>query len=397
MATAAAAAAVSSPAAQRAGPAARRGFVTFGGGAARSSPALRSGRGFSGEGPFHAPGLISAGYWGGVRTHVAAVEQTVAKDATKLEAPVVIVTGASRGIGKAVALALGKAGCKVLVNYARSSKEAEDVSKEIEAAGGEAITFGGDVSKEADVESMMKAALDKWGTIDVLVNNAGITRDTLLMRMKKSQWQDVIDLNLTGVFLCTQAATKVMMKKKKGRIINIASVVGLTGNVGQANYSAAKAGVIGFTKTVAREYASRNIIVNAIAPGYIASDMTAELGDELLKKLATTIPLGRLGDPEEIAGLVEFLALNPAASYITGQFRSPFNIRTAHEKACPLLPPQLHTSDKQRRRRSEAEAHLHRDVTSEDDVAAADYVRRAGPGRTPCSTTTPASGGPRDW
>jgi len=259
--------------------------------------------------------LLSAG----VRTLVAAVQQAVAKDATKLQAPVVIVTGASRGIGKAIALALGKAGCKVLVNYARSSKEAEDVAKAIEAAGGEAITFGGDVSKEADVESMMKAALNKWGTIDVLVNNAGITRDTLLMRMKKSQWQDVIDLNLTGVFLCTQAATKIMMKKKKGRIINMASVVGLTGNVGQANYSAAKSGVIGFTKTVAREYASRNVIVNAIAPGYIASDMTAELGEDLLSKLVTTIPLGRLGEPEEVAGLVEFLALDPAASYITGQ------------------------------------------------------------------------------
>lgn len=255
----------------------------------------------------------------GVRTHVAVVEQAVMQDATQLEAPVVVVTGASRGIGKAVALALGKAGCKVLVNYARSSKEAEEVSKEIEAAGGQAITFGGDVSKEADVESMMKAAIDKWGTIDILVNNAGITRDTLLMRMKKSQWQDVIDLNLTGVFLCTQAATKVMMKKKKGRVINIASVVGLTGNAGQANYSAAKAGVIGFTKTVAREYASRNINVNAIAPGFIASDMTAELGAEIEKKILSTIPLGRYGQPEEVAGLVEFLALNPAASYITGQ------------------------------------------------------------------------------
>ncbi|KAK3145002.1 hypothetical protein QOZ80_4AG0321170 [Eleusine coracana subsp. coracana] len=302
--SASAAAAVSSPAAAAApsarAAAARRGFVTFGG--AARSPALRSSRGFS-----------------GVQTHVAAVEQAVVKDATKLESPVVVVTGASRGIGKATALALGKAGCKVLVNYARSSKEAEDVSKEIEASGGEAITFGGDVSKEADVESMMKAALDKWGTIDVLVNNAGITRDTLLMRMKKAQWQDVIDLNLTGVFLCTQAATKVMMKKKKGRIINIASVVGLTGNIGQANYSAAKAGVIGFTKTVAREYASRNINVNAIAPGFIASDMTAELGEELEKKILSTIPLGRYGQPEEVAGLVEFLALDPAASYITGQ------------------------------------------------------------------------------
>ncbi|XP_044966269.1 3-oxoacyl-[acyl-carrier-protein] reductase 4-like [Hordeum vulgare subsp. vulgare] len=310
---AATAAAVSSPAVtaplpRAASSSARRGFVSFGGAAARTS-ALRSDR----------LRAAAAGFSSGVRTHVAAVEQAVVHDATELEAPVVVVTGASRGIGKAVALALGKAGCKVLVNYARSSKEAEAVSEEIEASGGQAITFGGDVSKEADVESMMKAALDKWGTIDILVNNAGITRDTLLMRMKKSQWQDVIDLNLTGVFLCTQAATKVMMKKKKGRVINIASVVGLTGNAGQANYSAAKAGVIGFTKTVAREYASRNINVNAIAPGFIASDMTAELGEELEKRILSTIPLGRYGQPEEVAGLVEFLALNPAASYITGQ------------------------------------------------------------------------------
>ncbi|OAY80090.1 3-oxoacyl-[acyl-carrier-protein] reductase 4-like [Ananas comosus] len=255
----------------------------------------------------------------GVRTQVAAVEQAIVEDGKKVEAPVVVVTGASRGIGRAVALTLGKAGCKVLVNYARSAKEAEEVSKEIEASGGQAITFGGDVSKEADVESMVKTAVDAWGTVDILVNNAGITRDTLLMRMKKSQWQEVIDLNLTGVFLCTQAAAKVMMKKKKGRIINIASVVGLVGNIGQANYSAAKAGVIGFTKTVAREYASRNINVNAVAPGFIASDMTAKLGEDLEKKILETIPLGRYGQPEEVAGLVEFLALNPAASYITGQ------------------------------------------------------------------------------
>uniref|UniRef100_A0ACD5UPM6 Uncharacterized protein n=1 Tax=Avena sativa TaxID=4498 RepID=A0ACD5UPM6_AVESA len=310
---AATAAAVSSPAvaapSQRAASAAaRRGFVTFAGAAARPS-AFRSDR-------LRAAGR---GLSSGVRTYVAAVEAPVVEAVTELEGPVVVVTGASRGIGKAVALALGKAGCKVLVNYARSSKEAEEVSQEIEAAGGQAITFGGDVSKEADVESMMKAAIDKWGTIDILVNNAGITRDTLLMRMKKSQWQDVIDLNLTGVFLCTQAATKIMMKKKKGRVINIASVVGLTGNAGQANYSAAKAGVIGFTKTVAREYASRNINVNAIAPGFIASDMTAELGEEIEKKILSTIPLGRYGQPEEVAGLVEFLALNPAAGYITGQ------------------------------------------------------------------------------
>ncbi|VAH31659.1 unnamed protein product [Triticum turgidum subsp. durum] len=271
--------AVTAPLPRAASSAARRGFVSFGGAAARPS-ALRSDR----------LRAAAAGFSSGVRTHVAAVEQAVVQDATELEAPVVVVTGASRGIGKAVALALGKAGCKVLVNYARSSKEAEAVSEEIEASGGQAITFGGDVSKEADVESMMKAAIDKWGTIDILVNNAGITRDT-----------------------------KVMMKKKKGRVINIASVVGLTGNAGQANYSAAKAGVIGFTKTVAREYASRNINVNAIAPGFIASDMTAELGEELEKRILSTIPLGRYGQPEEVAGLVEFLALNPTASYITGQ------------------------------------------------------------------------------
>lgn len=250
---------------------------------------------------------------------MATTEQAGVEAAAKIETPIVIVTGASRGIGKAIALSLGKAGCKVLVNYARSSKEAEEVSKEIEACGGQALTFGGDVSKEEAVESMMKTVVDRWGTVDILINNAGITRDTLLMRMKKSQWQEVIELNLTGVFLCTQAAAKIMMKKKKGRIINISSVVGLVGNAGQANYSAAKAGVIGLTKSVAKEYASRNITVNAVAPGFIASDMTAKLNEDIEKKILQSVPLGRYGQPEEVAGLVEFLALNPAASYITGQ------------------------------------------------------------------------------
>ncbi|XP_071928489.1 3-oxoacyl-[acyl-carrier-protein] reductase 4-like isoform X1 [Coffea arabica] len=262
---------------------------------------------------------ISSFVSSGIKAQVATVEQSGVEAAQKLESPVVIVTGASRGIGKAIALGLGKAGCKVLVNYARSSKEAEDVCKEIETCGGQALTFGGDVSKEADVESMIKTAVDAWGTVDILINNAGITRDGLLMRMKTAQWQEVIDLNLTGVFLCTQAAAKLMMKKKKGRIINIASVVGLVGNIGQANYSAAKAGVIGLTKSVAKEYASRNINVNAVAPGFIASDMTAKLGGDIEKKILETIPLGRYGQPEEVAGLVEFLALSPAASYITGQ------------------------------------------------------------------------------
>ncbi|XP_057430641.1 3-oxoacyl-[acyl-carrier-protein] reductase 4 [Lotus japonicus] len=255
----------------------------------------------------------------GVRAQVATLEQAGTGAPSKVDAPVVVVTGASRGIGRAIALSLGKAGCKVLVNYARSSEEAEEVSKEIEAFGGQAITFKGNVSNEDDVESMIKAAVNTWGTVDILINNAGITKDGLLMRMKKSQWQDVIDINLTGVFLCTQAAAKIMMKNRKGRIINIASVVGLVGNVGQANYSAAKAGVIGLTKTVAKEYSSRGITVNAVAPGFIASDMTAKLGNDIEKKILETIPLGRYGQPEEVAGLVEFLALNQAASYITGQ------------------------------------------------------------------------------
>ncbi|XP_018487775.1 3-oxoacyl-[acyl-carrier-protein] reductase 5, chloroplastic-like [Raphanus sativus] len=194
-----------------------------------------------------------------------AVEHTTEEEAVpKVESLVVVITGASRGIGKAIALSLGKAGCKVLVIYARSAKEAEEVSKQIEAYGGQVITFGGDVSKEADVEAMMKIVVDKWGTIDVVVNNAGICKpwnyaDTLLIKMKKSQWDEVMELNLSGVFLCTQITTKIMMKKRKVRIINIASVVGLIGNIEQANYAAAKAGVIGFSKTAAREGESRKI------------------------------------------------------------------------------------------------------------------------------------------
>lgn len=233
-----------------------------------------------------------------------------------LQDKVAIVTGASRGIGKAIALALATEGASVAVNYASSSTAAEAVVAEITAMGGQAIALQADVSQPEAVENFVKAVMEKWGKIDVLVNNAGITKDTLLLRMGLEEWQAVINLNLTGVFLCTKAVSKIMLKQKSGRIINIASVAGQMGNPGQANYSAAKAGVIGFTKTVAKEMAPRGITVNAVAPGFIATDMTEDLkADEILK----FIPLGRYGQPEEVAGLVSFLAANPAAAYITGQ------------------------------------------------------------------------------
>lgn len=229
---------------------------------------------------------------------------------------VAVVTGASRGIGRAVALMLAAAGLKVVVNYARSSTAAEEVVNLIVEKGGEAIAVQGDVSQAEDVDKLFKSALEKFGRVDVLVNNAGITRDTLLMRMKPEDWQAVINLNLTGVFLCIKAVTKPMLKQKGGRIINIASVVGQMGNPGQANYSAAKAGAIGLTKTVAKELASRGVTVNAVAPGFIATDMTEKVKtDDLLQ----FIPLGRLGTAQEVAGMVRFLATDPAAAYITGQ------------------------------------------------------------------------------
>ena len=229
---------------------------------------------------------------------------------------VAIVTGASRGIGKQTALALATEGAKVVVNYARSSGAAEAVVAEITGAGGEAIALQADVSQADQVNNLLRETLAKFGRIDILVNNAGITRDTLLMRMKLEDWQAVINLNLTGVFLCTKAVTKTMLKQRSGRIINIASVAGQMGNPGQANYSAAKAGVIGLTKTVAKELASRGITVNAVAPGFIVTDMTNELKNEEILKF---IPLNRFGQPEEVAGMIRFLAAAPAAAYITGQ------------------------------------------------------------------------------
>jgi 3-oxoacyl-[acyl-carrier protein] reductase len=233
-----------------------------------------------------------------------------------LQDQVALVTGASRGIGKAIALALAAEGAHVAINYASSSTAADEVVAEIEAMGGQAIAVQADVSQADAVDALVNAVMEKWSRMDVLVNNAGITRDTLLMRMKPEDWQAVINLNLTGVFLCTRAATKIMLKQKSGRIINIASVSGQMGNPGQANYSAAKAGVIGFTKTAAKELASRGITVNAVAPGFIATDMTHNLKAEGILQF---IPLGRFGQPEEVAGLVRFLAADPAAAYITGQ------------------------------------------------------------------------------
>eukprot|EP00638_Chattonella_subsalsa_P003792 CAMPEP_0117751598 /NCGR_PEP_ID=MMETSP0947-20121206/11074_1 /TAXON_ID=44440 /ORGANISM="Chattonella subsalsa, Strain CCMP2191" /LENGTH=250 /DNA_ID=CAMNT_0005570017 /DNA_START=184 /DNA_END=936 /DNA_ORIENTATION=+ len=230
---------------------------------------------------------------------------------------IAVVTGASRGLGRSIALTLAEQGCKVVVNYAASSAAAEKVVNEIQEKGGEAVAIKADVSKPDEVDTLFKETKAVFGdTVDILVNNAGITRDGLILRMKESQWQEVIDLNLNGVFYCTQAAAKTMMKKKAGRIINIASIVGQVGNIGQANYAAAKGGVIGLTKSTAKEFASRGINVNAIAPGFIESDMTSEL--EVLEGIKSAIPQKRTGTPEEVAGMTSFLALNKASNYITG-------------------------------------------------------------------------------
>lgn len=234
----------------------------------------------------------------------------------RLRGQVALVTGASRGIGRAIAFSLASEGATVVVNYASSSTAADAVVAEITGAGGNAIALQADVSQADQVDALVNTTMEKFNRLDVLVNNAGITRDTLLLRMKPEDWQAVIDLNLTGVFLCTRAASKIMLKQKSGRIINITSVSGLMGNPGQANYSAAKAGVIGFTKTVAKELAARGITANAVAPGFIVTDMTSGVKAEEILKF---IPLGRFGQPEEIAGMVRFLAADAAAAYITGQ------------------------------------------------------------------------------
>lgn len=235
-----------------------------------------------------------------------------------LKDKVAIVTGASRGIGRAIALSLASSGANVVVNYAGSEAAAHEVANEIEKMGRKAVLFQADVSDGEKVSQMVEKTLEEFGRVDILVNNAGITRDNLLMRMKDSEWDQVINTNLKGVYNCIKAVTRPMMKQRAGRIINISSVVGSLGNPGQANYVAAKAGVIGLTKSVAREMASRGITVNAVAPGFIETDMTAKLGEDIQTSLMAQIPLQRLGQPDDIANMVRFLC-SDEASYITGQ------------------------------------------------------------------------------
>ncbi|MFJ7970766.1 3-oxoacyl-[acyl-carrier-protein] reductase [Psychrobacillus sp. NPDC096389] len=236
----------------------------------------------------------------------------------KLDGKSAIVTGASRGIGKDIALYLSKEGAKVAVNYSGSKEKAEAVVEEIKALGGEAFAFQANVDQSEDIKELVSATLEQFGSIDILVNNAGITRDNLLMRMKEQEWDDVLNTNLKGVFLCTKAVTRQMMKQRAGRIINITSIVGVSGNPGQANYVAAKAGVIGLTKTSALELASRNITVNSVAPGFITTDMTDALPEEVKSQMLSQIPLAKFGNTEDIAKAVAFLASDDA-NYITGQ------------------------------------------------------------------------------
>ncbi|WP_288843473.1 3-oxoacyl-[acyl-carrier-protein] reductase [uncultured Megasphaera sp.] len=229
-----------------------------------------------------------------------------------------IVTGGSRGIGRAIAVELAKAGVQVAIIYAGNTAAAEETLALVKAQGVQGMMIQCDVADGAAVEAMVKEVKDTFGSIDILVNNAGITRDTLLMRMKETEWQEVLDTNLTGVFHCTRQVSKLMIKQRHGIIINLTSIVGLVGNAGQANYSAAKAGIIGFTKAVAKELASRNIRVNAIAPGFIETDMTAVLSDTAKEDILKTIPMGRMAKPEEVATVAAFLA-SEEAKYMTGQ------------------------------------------------------------------------------
>jgi len=237
---------------------------------------------------------------------------------SKLEGQVAVVTGASRGIGRAIAIKLASMGARVVVNYRSNQAAAEQVLDLIRQQGGQAIAVRADVSVFADAQRLIQTALDQWGKVDILVNNAGTTRDTLLVRMTEEDWDLVLDTDLKSAFNCTKAAQRPMIKQRYGRIVNISSVAGIAGNAGQANYTAAKAGLIGFTKAVAKEVGSRNITVNAIAPGYIPTDLSSSIPPELIAKGMDMTPLGHPGTTEDIANAVAFL-VSDDASYITGQ------------------------------------------------------------------------------
>ena len=235
-----------------------------------------------------------------------------------MDRKVALVTGGNRGIGKEIALVLAEDGYDIALNYRRETEELENVKNEIELKGVNCLLVKGDVSIFEDCEKMVKQTIDKYGKIDCLVNNAGITKDTLFLRMKEEDFKSVIDVNLVGTFNVTKQVVPYMIKARQGRIINLASVVGVSGNVGQANYSASKAGIIGFTKSLAKELASRNILVNAVAPGFIKTDMTDVLKEEQKEAILNVVPLKREGSPRDVANVVKFLA-GEGSSYITGQ------------------------------------------------------------------------------
>lgn len=231
---------------------------------------------------------------------------------------VAIVTGSSRGIGKAIVLQLARDGFKVVINFRQNQTEADQVLAAVQSAGGEGIVVGADVSKSEEAQHLIDAALQAYGRVDVLVNNAGINKDQLMVRISDEEWQQLIHTNLDSAFYCSRAALRPMMKKRYGRIINISSVVGISGNPGQTHYAAAKSGLLGFTFSLAQEYGNRGITANVVAPGFIQSDMTAALSPEQSAKIQAGIAVGRLGTPEDVAALVAFLA-SPQAGYISGQ------------------------------------------------------------------------------
>ena len=235
----------------------------------------------------------------------------------RLEGKIALVTGAARGIGRAIALAFAKEGADIVVGDV-NIQEAENTAKEIQSLGRKSLALDLDVTEYTKVEEAVNKILDKFSKVDILVNNAGITKDNLILRMSQAEWDAVINVNLKGTFHCTKAVSKVMIKQRSGKIINIASIIGIIGNAGQANYAASKAAIIAFTKTSAKELAIRNITANAIAPGFIQTDMTAKLSEELKQKMLSSIPLGKLGSPEDVAGACVFLA-SSEADYITGQ------------------------------------------------------------------------------